>query len=378
MPVSNEMCPEDNELVKLQRENRLLKDGIAQAERMHRLWQEALEHLAQAKEQLKEQNSRLAALYQTATALAHTAELELLFNDTMDAMERLMQLPKPYPMGIFLVEKDGQMHLAAHRPKNDPFCRAHNHMKVGDCLCGQAALGKVITTTNCGGDTRHTIDYIHPEPHGHFIFPLTVKENTVGVFYYYLPEGFEVDRDLHDTLIAIGSQLGLAIENARLYASTLELTIHDPLTGLGNRRYLQDSLARGLHSIARSPGTLSLVMLDIDHFKRYNDTRGHLEGDRALSQVGGILRDLVRGGDLPVRYGGEEFMVLLPQTELEEAGAVAERIRLAVKQKCPVTVSLGVASTNDARCEPAKLIEAADQALYRAKQSGRNRVEINQ
>ncbi len=372
------MPSDEDELERLKRENRLLKGGIAQAERMHHLWQDALEQLGVAKEQLKEQNRRLTVLYQAAMVVTHTTDLDLLFNDIMEAMEQLIQLPKPYPMGIFLVKEDGQMTLAAHRPKNEQFCQAHEHMQVGDCLCGQAALGEVIITQSCAGDPRHTLDYTHPEPHGHFIFPLMAKGRTVGVFYYYLPEDFEVDSALHDAFIAIGRQLGLAIENARLYAATLELSTHDALTGLGNRRYLQESLDRDLHNIERFKGTLSLLMIDIDYFKQYNDTHGHLEGDRLLSHVGSILRQVVRCGDLPVRYGGEEFVVLLPQTELEAARIAAERIRLTVEVKSPVTVSLGVASVSDTYCEPTELIEAADRALYRAKQLGRNRVEVSQ
>jgi len=380
MQVSIEMAPADEqqELERLKRENRLLKGGIEQAERMHRLWQEALDQLGQAREQLKAQNRRLTSLYQAASSLAHTTEQERLFSDIMDAMEQLIDLPRSYPMGIFLIEEDGQMTLAANRLGSDQFCQAHEQMQVGDCLCGRAALGEVIITRNCGGDPRHTLNYVHPQPHGHFIFPLTAKGRNVGVFYYYLPAGFVVDDALKETFIAIGSQLGLAIENARLYAATLELTTRDPLTGLGNRRFLHEALQRDLHNVARYQGTLSVVMLDIDYFKRYNDTNGHLEGDRLLAQIGGILREVVRTGDLPVRFGGEEFMVLLPQTDLQSAGRAAERIRLAVEEQSPVTVSLGVASVSASHCEPSALIEAADSALYRAKEAGRNRVEISE
>jgi len=366
---------DEQELERLQRENRLLKEGMQQAERMHRLWQEALDELSQTKEQLKMQNRRLVSLYQAASALAHTADQDELFSHIMDVMEQLLALPKPHPMGIFLIEEDQRMRLVAERMGSEVFHQAHEQMHVGDCLCGRAALGEVIITRDCSGDPRHTLPYVHGEPHGHLILPLRAKDTIVGVFYYYLPANYEIGQELLDTFKAIASQLGLAIENARLYAEVLKLTTLDPLTGLGNRRFMKDVLERDLYNVARYQGTLSLLLLDIDYFKRYNDTHGHPEGDRLLMQVARILREVVRSGDLPIRYGGEEFVVLLPQTDIEAAGHAAERIRVAIEKGSPVTVSIGVATVCGKHCDAGELIEAADQALYRAKQAGRNRVE---
>ena len=365
------------ELERLRRENALLREGIKQSERMQRLWQEALEELRQAKQTLKGQNRRLESLYQAASALAHTGEQEQLFDHIMDVMEQLLALPEPYPMGIFLLRKDGSMPLAAQRMGGEEFRKSHEQLRLGDCLCGQAAMGEVIVTAECGHDPRHTLPYTHGEPHGHLIIPLKAKEQIVGVFYYYLPSGYEPGQELLDTLVAIGSQLGLAIENARLYSEIVELTVRDVLTGLGNRRYLCDALERDLFNVERYNSSLSLLLLDIDYFKQYNDSHGHLEGDYLLTRIGGILREVVRSGDLPIRYGGEEFVVLLPQTGSEAAAFAAERIRVAIEQKSPVTVSIGVATVDGVRCERDALIVQADRALYRAKQSGRNRVEIS-
>lgn len=278
---------------------------------------------------------------------------------------------------MFLIEKNVRMRLAAQRQASEGFHRVHQQMQVGDCLCGRAAQGEVIITRNCNGDRRHTLPYIHAEPHGHLILPLKAKDKTVGVFYYYLPPNYEVEPPMLDTLTAITSQLGLAIENARLYAKVLELTTQDALTGLGNRRYLDQILERDLSNVERYNATLSLVMLYIDYFKLYNDTHGHLEGDRLLTKVAKVLRDVVRTGDSPVRYGGEEFIVLLPHTGLRSAGLAAERIRRAMEQSTPITVSLGGSSVSGKKCSAEVLIALADEALYRAKQGGRNRVELS-
>ena len=117
-------------------------------------------------------------------------------------------------------------------------------------------------------------------------------------------------------------------------------------------------------------------MLDIDHFKQYNDTHGHLEGDRLLTRLAEVLLKELRDTDYVFRYGGEEFLVLLPNTELLMAHAAAERLRAAVEREVGVTISLGVAVFLDSMQGKESLVKAADAALYRAKNGGRNRVEI--
>jgi diguanylate cyclase (GGDEF)-like protein len=120
---------------------------------------------------------------------------------------------------------------------------------------------------------------------------------------------------------------------------------------------------------------LSLVMIDIDHFKHFNDTQGHLAGDQLLTLLAKILLREVRRADYVFRYGGEEFLVLLPETGPERAREAAERLRQTVEAEAGVTISLGVAHLEESPSKPEQLIAHADRALYRAKQNGRNRVE---
>jgi diguanylate cyclase (GGDEF)-like protein len=163
-------------------------------------------------------------------------------------------------------------------------------------------------------------------------------------------------------------------------------SIRDSLTGLFNRRYLEESLELECSRAERSKDPISVVMLDVDHFKRFNDTFGHDAGDIVLKHIGEILRRSIRQGDVACRFGGEEFVLVLPGTGAAEALAVAERIRQSA-QKLEVvyrsqslgriTVSLGVAVYPIAGETPAELIEAADQTLYKAKNAGRDRVELS-
>jgi diguanylate cyclase (GGDEF)-like protein len=167
-------------------------------------------------------------------------------------------------------------------------------------------------------------------------------------------------------------------------AALTRLAQVDPLTGLFNRRYFDAALARLWRSTAVSGGCLGLMMVDVDHFKAFNDDAGHQAGDRCLEAVAAALRINVRLGlDTVARYGGEEFVAILPNAELDEAEMIAERVRRAVESlKIPhpraafalLTVSVGVASVEVAGSAPDSLLRAADQALYRAKFMGRNRV----
>jgi two-component system cell cycle response regulator len=160
-----------------------------------------------------------------------------------------------------------------------------------------------------------------------------------------------------------------------LYEEAKSSSLHDPLTGLANRRSLQIQLEKSFESAKRYGHPLSVIMLDIDHFKKYNDTHGHVEGDRMLVKIAHVLLEAVRMADHVFRYGGEEFLIMLPQTELTNACLMAERVRKAVESGAEVTISLGVYSYHESLHDKDVMIQMADNALYQAKQKGRNRVE---
>ncbi len=165
-----------------------------------------------------------------------------------------------------------------------------------------------------------------------------------------------------------------------------ELATHDVLTGVFNRRALMDALERDMAQTTRDGTPLTLLMIDIDHFKRVNDRHGHLVGDEVLRQVAQRTQQRLRRSDLLARYGGEEFLALLPNTDQTGATVVAEAIRLSMEEKpimvqqtaIPVTVSIGVHchQPHSAHQAAEPLIAASDEALYRAKHNGRNRVEV--
>jgi diguanylate cyclase (GGDEF)-like protein/PAS domain S-box-containing protein len=171
----------------------------------------------------------------------------------------------------------------------------------------------------------------------------------------------------------------------RSEANLREQSVRDPLTNLYNRRYMEETLERELLRCSRKQLPLSILMLDIDYFKRFNDTYGHLAGDEILCEVGMLLLEHVRREDVPCRYGGDEFVVVLPDAPPDVARTRAELVRDYVQyihiqnnelELVSVTISLGVANFPTNGRTRTEILRAADEALYRAKQEGRNRVVV--
>ena len=208
--------------------------------------------------------------------------------------------------------------------------------------------------------------------------PLRVRERIRGVLWvhYNEPRRF-AEEDIH-LLSYFANQAAIAIENARLFAETTRLANTDPLTGLYNHRYFYHLLEIEVKRARRYGRPVSLIMLDIDHFKQFNDRFGHLAGDEALRCLAQILRKNSRGVDMVARYGGEEFAIILPETDLAQAAVQAERLRTAAaEQQWPegqLTISLGVAALAADTSKAEDVVRDADRALYQAKAAGRNQV----
>lgn len=188
-----------------------------------------------------------------------------------------------------------------------------------------------------------------------------------------------LDHDLRDLAMRVAEHLALAMANFRLRETLQVQSTRDALTGLYNRRYMEESLDRELHRAAREEQSLALLMLDLDNFKRFNDRLGHAAGDALLRSLGEYLLNQVRREDVPCRYGGEEFVVILPKASKDDAHRRAERLREDARaQWIPygpgVTVSIGVAAYPEDGMSARALLDAADTALYKAKAEGRDRV----
>lgn len=243
--------------------------------------------------------------------------------------------------------------------------------EIGDNLLKITSKGNPIITENMG------------------IFPLICEDKILGAIVAH--NHFEKLLNTETVMLnEIAKQAGLTIQRATQNAKTLKDATLDALTGLNNRRQFELRLKQEIATATRQNSELCAIMLDIDFFKSVNDNYGHAVGDVVLKAVSKIIKKEIREYDIPSRYGGEEFSVILPHTNIKEAVLVAERLREKIekkkinivefniedKEEISVTISVGVNSYDKAKNDPTSLYTDADKALYEAKEGGRNRVVV--
>jgi diguanylate cyclase (GGDEF)-like protein len=212
-------------------------------------------------------------------------------------------------------------------------------------------------------------------------FPLVVGRAAVGVLGVGAgADGLDPDR--HRAIEAAAALLAVSLKNAQLFTEVRENSWRDALTGCVTRTYATEVMDAELRRARRSKNPISLILFDLDHFKGINDRYGHLCGDAVLAAVGQRMRDVLRGSDLKCRWGGEEFLVLLPETPLQGACRVAETLRREIAERAipwanemvTIAASFGVTQAGAAEINIAAIVGRADAALYRAKEDGRNAV----
>jgi diguanylate cyclase (GGDEF)-like protein/PAS domain S-box-containing protein len=235
-------------------------------------------------------------------------------------------------------------------------------------------------------------DQIAPCPHakgfegGYLCIPIQAHGDALGIIHFQSRSKsdriVEEDQSLAATF---AEQIGLSIANIRLREALRNQSIRDSVTGLFNRRYLEETLERETHRAVRMGQSLGVIMLDLDHFKTFNDTFGHDAGDAVLQSIGIFLARNTRADDIACRYGGEEFVLILPNANLQDTELRAEQLRKAVKELNimhlgkplgAITISAGVASFPQNASFPSQLMAKADAALYQAKKEGRDRISV--
>ncbi|HVA93456.1 MAG TPA: diguanylate cyclase [Candidatus Dormibacteraeota bacterium] len=256
--------------------------------------------------------------------------------------------------------------------------------------CWALRRGKVHHVRDSNSSLRCT--HVSRSPaNGYLCVPLAAQGETLGVLYLEYPEAAAAPAPASHTLealdrqaSAVGERISLALANLRLREVLRGQSLRDPLTGLYNRRYMEESLEREFRRAVRNNLSVSLLMLDIDHFKRFNDTFGHQAGDTLMRTLGDFLLQRTRGQDAACRYGGEEFALILSGASADAAVKRAELLREDLKHLTvqhagqvlgSVTLSIGV-SSYPGHATSEDLLQAADQALYRAKAEGRDRVIV--
>jgi len=295
----------------------------------------------------------------------------------------------PGEAGVFFVMHDSREYLEATATWGDP--------EIGGPLfapeeCWALRRGRLHLVD----DPRIGLQCDHVKAAGvpllpYLCVPMVVHSETVGLLHLQLEtdsirseaaQRLDVIQQLAATF---ADQVALAVTNLRLRETLRQQSILDPLTGLHNRRYLKEVMQRELARTERKKTMLAVIILDVDHFKRFNDTYGHEAGDAVLRSLAQLIERQIRGSDIACRYGGEEFILVLPEASLSIARQRGELLREAAqsmhitssgKTLGPVSISLGLALFPQHGHTAEELIQAADAALYRAKQAGRNRLMI--
>ena len=331
-------------------------------------------------ERLQQRNSELEVVFDTIRDLVSTLSVQ-------EVMERLLDRTLVHldsEVGSVLVaEPDQTLRILLARGLPDDVVR-ETRVKIGESISGWVAQhGESLLVEDVESDPRfQRLNRERYYTNSFISTPLFFQGSVRGVINVNNKRNRQTftAEDLK-LLEAIAGHAAVALANAHRYEQVLVRAQRDALTGLANHGHLWSSLSLELNRADRYSHAFSLVMIDVDHFKEYNDRHGHISGDDILREVAKLISERCRSCDHAARYGGEEFCVLLPETPLEGARIFAEKIREAVEESChtpegdgSITVSLGVASYPDDGRTAIELVKAADGPLYRAKDQGRNQV----
>lgn len=342
---------------------------------------------AMAQDELNRQNERmvleLTRRSQRATMLARMAELLQGCADLSDVFSVAAGMaPKLFPAlrGTVLLLNSSRDALETAATWNN--CSPPAEV-FGPQDCWALRRGHMHVVV--AGDPTAACRHAGTVSRSYVCLPLMSQGEAIGILHFQCGDVDEIPESELSLATTFADQIGLSVSNLRLREALRNQSIRDPLTGLFNRRYLDETLQRETRRAVRAEHSLGVLVLDLDHFKAFNDTYGHDAGDTVLRQTASFLTKSVRSEDIVCRYGGEEFVIILPMADAKTTVARAERIRshlpeLAfLHQGCSlgvVTVSIGVAVLPEHGTEPKALFEAADAALYCAKREGRDRVVL--
>ncbi|MBU2598706.1 MAG: GAF domain-containing protein [Actinobacteria bacterium] len=250
-----------------------------------------------------------------------------------------------------------------------------------------AKTGKPLLVNDVREEPRYLFIEELPDVRSELAVPIKIKDKVIGVLDVESVELNDFDESDLTTLTILAEMIAIAIENANLYKESEHLAITDGLTKLYNSRYFYAALQKELERSKRYGHSFSIIIFDIDDFKKYNDEYGHIAGDQLLQELARLTIKECRSADIIARYGGEEFVIILPETKYNGAIEIAERLRTEIKKhsfttdkdkkKCKITISLGIAIYPNIGNNIKGLLNAADKALYKSKQTGKDRWSID-
>ena len=341
-----------------------------------------ISEMKRAEAQILEYTKQLEALFNIGVAASRTLDIGELLDSVLDKVLNVMEFKAG---GIFLFDpKTNELALRAYRGVSKRFVKKVEQMVLNEGFSARVAIsGKPLLIPDVESDSRLRRMEIKSEGiHSFAAVPIMAKEQILGIMAVGGHSARQFPPSDTYLLSTIASQIGMAIDNARLYERALQLAFTDSLTGLYNRRYLLDQLDREFARANRNQSSLSLVMMDVDGLKAINDTFGHNEGDAVLKELGSILKINTRASDIAARWGGDEFVLLTSDTDSKGARRIGERIRSQVERRRPmisgketsISISVGIASYPENASGVTELLKRSDEAMYNAKGLGKNQV----
>ncbi len=334
---------------------------------------------------LNERVLELYTLYNISRTLSTSLQVSDLFDLIVGLIGEALNVDQ-YCLMILDTEYQKLQIRASHgMPEN---ILMHGEIKVNDGISGRVVTsGKPLLISDVSAETDFFYYHNSGIDQGSYLgVPLkNSQDSVIGVLNAHKPVTNGFSSSDYRLFTAVAEHVAIAVTNAMTFEQTQELVRKDELTGLYNRRYFFERFEREVYRSRRYQRTISLLMLDIDHFKEYNDSYGHLRGDQVLIQISRALQKNLREIDVVARYGGEEFLVLLPETNKTNAVIVGEKLRKAIADidyhadspkfpPCHLTVTTGVATIPDDANDPLLALDIADKALYLGKARGRNQV----
>ncbi|MFZ5450242.1 MAG: sensor domain-containing diguanylate cyclase [Thermodesulfobacteriota bacterium] len=387
--------PKTGEVLWVQERSHIVCDAKGKVEYVSGLFFDITERkvleaaVAERNAQLQEANARLQGWAKELeqrnteiTLLGQMGELLQSCNTTEEAYLVIRQsLKKLFPVdsgAVFLINNSRTLVEAASLWGDIP--PAELVFTPDECWALRRGRVHGATEIHSGFHCRH----VARDQRSYLCVPLVAQSETIGIFHVLLgSEDLKQVEAKQNLAFRVSDHLGLALAKLKLQETLQNLSVRDPLTGLFNRRYLEESMERELRRAERQGKQVGVIMADIDHFKRFNDTFGHEAGDTLLKEVGKVLGKHIRGSDIACRYGGEEFTIIMQDVSMAITQQRAEQLLDAIRRLKvyhgdrgldPVTLSLGVAIFPEHGDTYKAVLQAADVALYQAKQSGRDRV----
>ncbi|MCG8608138.1 sensor domain-containing diguanylate cyclase [bacterium] len=359
-----------------------MDDQIQNLQQQLKDLQDRFEEIEGAYGKLKERYTQIDSLYTITSSLSTILDFDELLKYTKNVFKNSIKTDQ-YSLMLFEGSSD-RLTIKSSFGIPPESLKLNNFSQKGTIFHEALSRGETIDLTDVSSvNTAEYLPNLEMASGSFLCVPLLLKDNrALGLLNLFRKAEGRFTVSEREFVSKIAQQLAHTLNKVQIYEHTKELSITDDLTGIFNRRYFYQRFEREIQRAKRYKHSLSILMLDLDNFKTYNDINGHIQGDEVLKRVAIVLEKILRKTDLIARFGGEEFIIMLPEISTDQSGQVANKLRQKIEKTTfdheetlpggRITISIGFSVFPQDSREPQKLIQFADEALYRAKSMGRN------